>query len=85
MNKSDAQELLQSVVRDVLGDNTIVLDRSATAANYDGWDSLAHANVLAGVEEILGVDLPARKAFEAADIGELVDIIQAAADGKAAP
>ena len=72
------EELLieaQDVVRNVLGDDDIVLEESATASDYDGWDSVAHANILLAIEEKFGITLPMSKAWKVNSVGELIDLV----------
>jgi acyl carrier protein len=38
------------VMRDVFGDDDIVLTETTTAGDVDGWDSLMHLNLVIGLE-----------------------------------
>lgn len=38
------------VMRDVFGDDEIVLTETTTAGDVDGWDSLMHLNLVIGLE-----------------------------------
>ena len=38
------------VMRDVFGDDEIVLAEATTAGDVDGWDSLMHLNLVIGLE-----------------------------------
>jgi acyl carrier protein len=52
---ADVRERLQDILRDVFDDPAIVLTDEMTAADIDGWDSLAHINLIIAVERKLGV------------------------------
>jgi acyl carrier protein len=41
---------LTDVMRDVFGDDEIVLTAETTAGDVDGWDSLMHLNLVIGLE-----------------------------------
>jgi acyl carrier protein len=42
---------MESVFRRVFGDDQIALNESTTAADVDGWDSLAHINLIIALEK----------------------------------
>ena len=44
-------EQMQIVFRDVFNDDDIVLRDSMTADDIDGWDSLAHINLIIALEK----------------------------------
>jgi acyl carrier protein len=50
-----AREKLQTVFRNVFSDDELVLRDSMTAADVDGWDSLAHINIIIAVEKYFGI------------------------------
>jgi acyl carrier protein len=56
---------LQGVLREVFGDDTLEVSEKTTADDVDGWDSLAHVNIVIAVEKRFGVR------FAAAEIAAL--------------
>ena len=62
---SDTREQLQNVFHAVFGDDDIVLRDEMTADDIDGWDSLAHVNLIIAVEKRFGIR------FAAAEISNL--------------
>jgi acyl carrier protein len=52
---ADVRERLQDIFRDVFDDPAIVLEDKMTAGDVDGWDSLAHINLIIAVERKLGI------------------------------
>jgi acyl carrier protein len=52
---SDVRERLQETFRQVFGDPQLVLRDDMTAADVDGWDSLAHINLIIAVERGLKI------------------------------
>jgi acyl carrier protein len=61
----DTLARLQGVLREVFGDDTLVVNETTTADEVDGWDSLAHVNIVIAVEKRFGVK------FAAAEIAAL--------------
>lgn len=47
----DVRGEMESVFRRVFGDDQIALKESTTAADVDGWDSLAHINLIIAMEK----------------------------------
>lgn len=56
---------LQGVLREVFGDDSLEVSETTTADEIDGWDSLAHVNLIIAVEKRFGVK------FAAAEIAAL--------------
>lgn len=46
-----------------------------TSADVPGWDSLSHAMLLMELEEEFGINLPLDRAYRAANVGELVELV----------
>ena len=46
---------LQDVFRRVLDDDSLVLDESTSAAEVDGWDSMAQINLIIAIEKRFGI------------------------------
>jgi acyl carrier protein len=53
------------VVRDVFGEDDIVLTETTTAGDVDGWDSLMHLNLVIGFERQFKIR------FSTAEIGQM--------------
>lgn len=52
---------------------------ATVASDVDGWDSLSHSILIMKIEEEFGTDLPMERIYEVNNVGELVDLIGAAA------
>lgn len=62
---SPLQSDLQEVFRRVFDDDELVIRDGTSAADIDGWDSMAHINLIIAIEKRFGVK------FSAAEIGAL--------------
>lgn len=67
---AELRERVQEIFRDVFEDDDLILRDSMTAHDVDGWDSLAHINLIIAVESELGIR------FAAAEISELKEPTQ---------
>jgi acyl carrier protein len=53
------QSELQDVFRKVFDDDDFVITDSISAADVDGWDSMAHINLIIAIEKRFGVKFAA--------------------------
>lgn len=63
---------LTGLVRDVLGRPGLVLNEDLTASEVEGWDSLAHVELIYAIEEEFGISFPADEMMDHEDVGALV-------------
>jgi len=67
----DVGEKLEQMLRELLGDDSIVLTDETVAEQIPGWDSYVQINLMFRIEQELGVPLPGNKIFEFKNFGEL--------------
>ncbi len=67
---------LQPIFRDVFENNSLTVGRDSSAMTVDGWDSLAHVNLIAAVEEAFGVRFALGELEELQNVGDMVDLIR---------
>ena len=75
MNRKEILEKLTTIFRDVLDDDTLVLQEETTAQDVDGWDSLTHITIIAEVGDQFGFRLSMKDVLGMKNIGEMVDVI----------
>ena len=73
------REQFQDVFRDVFEDPTLVLNDVMTAEDVDGWDSLAHINLMIALEKRFGVKFAtveiSRLKEDGANVGSLLELV----------
>lgn len=78
---NDVIERLQDVFRKVFGDPSIVLTEKMTADDIDGWDSLAHINLMIAIEKHFDVKFAtaeiSRLKEDGANVGSLAEAVTA--------
>jgi acyl carrier protein len=74
---TDILAALTKIVRETLENPTIELERSTTARDVPGWDSLRMVLIALAVEEQLGVILRTVELDRLSSVGEFVDLIAA--------
>lgn len=71
------EEALNAVFREVFGRDDLVVDRSTTAADVDGWDSLKHIDLIVAVEDRFGIRFKTAEVARLGDVGGLIDLVRA--------
>ncbi len=70
---------VELVFRDVFGDDGIVLRDEMTADDVDGWDSLAHINLIIALEKRFGIKFAtaeiSRMKEPGQNVGTLVEMV----------
>jgi acyl carrier protein len=67
----DPTDRIQSVFRLVLGDPALVITDATTAADVEGWDSLAHINLMFCLETEFGIQFAGNEFARFTDVGDL--------------
>jgi acyl carrier protein len=81
------QSELQGVFRRVFDDDELVITEATSAADIDGWDSMAHINLIIAVEKRFGVKFAASEiaalARHGQTVGSILRILEAKTGGVA--
>ena len=82
-SKTDVPAIVMAVVAETFPGGSPNISRETTAADVDGWDSLAHTVLMIRLEKRLGMPISDRIAAKAGSVGELIDLIcaQTAVEG----
>lgn len=76
MTRAEIMEKITEICKDVFEDDAVVITEETTAADVDGWDSLAHLSLMNEIEEAFDVEFMLDEVIGAEKIGDLVDIIE---------
>ena len=63
------------IFRNVFGNDELVVDENTTAADVEGWDSLAHIRLIVSIERALKIRFAAVEVATLANVGELARVI----------
>jgi len=67
---------IQPIFRDVLDLPDLQLTRQSNANNVEGWDSLAHVNLVMGIEKRYKIKIALGELQDLKNVGEMADLIQ---------
>jgi acyl carrier protein len=73
---SQIVERMQTVFRDVFDDDNLVLRSDLTAADVENWDSLAHINLILGIEREFKVRFTTAEVASLKNAGDLEALVQ---------
>ncbi len=76
MDSGALLEQVQEIFRDVLDQPDLVLTRGSNANNVEDWDSLAHINLVTGIEKHFKIKFALGELQELKDVGDMIDLIQ---------
>jgi len=69
-------ERVRAVIADTFGIDATTITSETSAEDVDGWDSVAHASLIVGLESAFGKTIPIDRAFDVPNVGALVDLLQ---------
>ena len=67
----ELHERLEEVFRQVFDSENLTLTDEMMATDIQGWDSVAHINLMFGIEQAFGVRFKGNELAEMKNIGEL--------------
>ncbi len=76
MSKESVLIRMQEVIKDILDLDQLELNRELTAQDIDGWDSLAHINIVVGIEREFKCKFSLAEVKKLKCIGDFVDLIE---------
>ncbi len=84
----DSRERVQTIFRDLFEDDELILRDSMTAHDVEGWDSLAHINLIIAIESELGIRFAAAEISglkePSQNVGTFLELIRSKLRGTAA-
>ena len=76
MQKPEIYSELDAIFRDLFDDDAITLKPETSAADIEGWDSLAHINLIVAIEARFKIKFRTTEIESLHNVGRLVDVIQ---------
>lgn len=67
---------IQDILRDILDDDSLVITPDSNASNVEGWDSLAHVNLITAIESKYKVKFALGERQELKNVGDLIDLLE---------
>lgn len=77
MEKNEILAKVQTIFRDVLDNEEIILTDETTANDIEEWDSLSHIQLIVAIEKAFGVKFTSLEIMKWKNVGEMLDSIVA--------
>jgi acyl carrier protein len=72
---SDIIAELNPIFRDILDLPDLTITRASNASNVEGWDSLAHVNLVTAIQQHYNIRFALGELEELKNVGEMADLI----------
>ena len=69
-------EKLQPIFRDIFDSGDLSVARESNAETVEGWDSLAHINLVAAIEKDFGIRFALGELEELKNVGDMIDLME---------
>jgi len=76
MSRDTIIQELVPIFRDVLDQPDLVLESKTSASTVDGWDSLAHVNLVVAIEKKYRVKFALGELQALKNVGDMADLIE---------
>lgn len=76
MERQEILSKLQTVYRDILDDENIVLTEETTAEDIEDWDSITQVQIVAEIQKVFNVKFSAKEMLLWESVGDIIDSIE---------
>jgi acyl carrier protein len=76
MDRDAIRTKVQDTLRNVVGDDGVVINDESVAGEVRGWDSTNHVRLIVALEEELQIHFETDEIVAPATVGGLLDLIQ---------
>ena len=73
---SDILMQLQPIFRDIFDSNDLTITRESNADMVEGWDSLAHINLVSAIEQEFHIRFALGELQAMKDVGDMIDLME---------
>jgi len=73
---SDILEKIQPLFQDILDQNELQISRESSAETIDGWDSLAHINLVSAIELEFDIRFALGELEAMKNVGDMIDLMK---------
>lgn len=81
MTEAEILSALHPIFQDVFDDDDIVLGLETTAKDIEGWDSLAHVNLVVAAEQHFRIKFRTAELESLRNVGHFVELISKKLNG----
>lgn len=75
MERENIISKLNEIFEDVIDEGPVFLTESSNSDNVDGWDSLAHIQLIVAIEKTYNIRFTSEEMSSWKNVGEMIDCI----------
>jgi len=75
MTHPEIMSRLRSIFRELFNDDSLNITEATTADDIDGWDSIAHVNLIVAIEQEFGIAVPLGELEGLKNVGHMAALI----------
>ena len=75
MEREEIFSQLNEIFEDIIDDGPITLIETSASSNVDGWDSLAHIQLIVAIEKTFNIKFNSDEISTWKNVGEMIDCI----------
>lgn len=76
MGRKEILEKLQTIYKEQLDDESLVITEESSANNVDGWDSLSHIQLISAIEDEFDISFSSKEIMNWKNVGEMITSIE---------
>lgn len=73
---SDLLDKLLPIFKDVFDDNDLIINRESSSGKIEGWDSLAHINLVSSIEQEFNIKFALGELEGMKNVGDMIDLME---------
>jgi acyl carrier protein len=75
MQREEIINQLNKIFEDVIDEGPVSLSEKSTSKDIDGWDSLAHIQLIVAIEKFFNIRFSSDEILSWNNVGEIIDCI----------
>jgi acyl carrier protein len=75
MERQEILSKLNSILEDIIDNSRISLSESTTSGDVEGWDSLAHIQLIVALEKTYKIKFSSNEILGWKNVGEIIDAV----------
>jgi acyl carrier protein len=75
MNKTEILKQVEIIFKDILDNDSIILNEATTADEVEEWDSLTHIQLIVAIEKRFNIKFSSKEILSWKNVGEMLNAI----------
>lgn len=76
MSRTEILAKISDIIKDVLSDDSIVIEETSSASEIEDWDSINHVEIIASIEESFDIRFKTLEIEDFKNVGDILSGIE---------